>query len=59
MVLVNRRGQPGIYGGYPNIQPPPMHRSLQSIEHASNAPQNFTGNKSMRTNEINESRFQI
>ncbi|XP_055302981.1 A-kinase anchor protein 12-like isoform X2 [Sitodiplosis mosellana] len=38
------RGQPGIpYGGYPNIQPPPMHRSLQSIEHATNSPQNFTG----------------
>lgn len=38
-----RRGQPGIYGGYPNIQPPPMHRSLQSIDHTPNTPQNFTG----------------
>ncbi|XP_031624515.1 titin homolog isoform X2 [Contarinia nasturtii] len=37
------RGQPGIYGGYPNIQPPPMHRSLQSLEHATNSPQNFPG----------------
>lgn len=42
---MNRRGQPGIYAGYPNIQPPPMHRSLQSLEHAAtNSPQNFPGN---------------
>lgn len=37
-----RRGQPSIYGAYPNIQPA-MHRPIQSIEHASNSPQDFAG----------------